>query len=422
MLREALAQTSKNLRVRDEIKEGKDINEILPESVEDDVELQLDSRWWLEKFFNKHNLSFMRGVFLAYLFVEIPRFLMLPLIVGRAQESYVTSFISGFLGDTWIPLSLVLINCVYKSLVKLKASINKTLRRNEFVVPPILISENELAYPKLLAELDKEYQNRYIKPVMFRTLQYGLDLSFNRNYQLGSGLIATSLFLLSISLRFVFNVLPESFYAIWESGIPEITVLNTAYSFFMNSFTWLIVGMLTWTLFVTFLSSLQASGNVLKMRPFESIKEYLAPNTILVLRTSFTVTFFVAWLSPFIFFMSFLPPDPLIRQNARLLVVCVLVILIPVIVLSFLLPILEIHKCMAETRKRMLLLKKYQLEDIKKLRETSLDMYLKIQEHLIRDYKDIQASPVWVLNVYQMLELMGTILLPIITFLISVRV
>ncbi len=102
----------------------------------------------------------------------------------------------------------------------------------------------------------------------------------------------------------------------------------------------------------------------------------------------------------------------------------VLVVMIPVIVFSFLVPFLKIHKGMSESRERLLRLKRYHLEDLKKekIRKSDPEKYLRIEEHLIQDYKDIQRSPVWLLNVPQMLELSGTVLLPIVTFLVSVRV
>lgn len=424
MLREALAQRSRNIKVTREIEEEKDLEKILPDSIETDMELQLDSRWWLERFFDKHNLSFVKGAFLIYAFVEVPRLLLLPFIVGRAQEHFVTAYVSAFAGELFIPIALLLIHSIYKSLVKLKRHTNGTLRRNKFVSPPILISEKELASRDLLAELDKDYRNRYVKPVMAKTLQLGLNLSFNKNYQLGSGAIATSFFFLVMFMRFVLNVLPQEIFTLWEPGVPEVAVAYWVLAFFIMGFDWFIIGMLAWTLFVTFSSSIQAAGNAIRIRPFESIKEHFAPTTALVFKTSFTLTFLISWLSPFMLIWSVLPPDPLVRQGALMFLESVLAIMIPVIVLSFLLPILKIHKGMFESRERVLLLKKYQLEDIKKdkVRKSDPNKYLRIREHLIQDYKDVQRSPIWLLNVPQMVELMGTVLLPIITFLISIRV
>lgn len=422
MLREALAQRSRNVKKAREIWEGKDLKEILHESIETDKMLQLDSRWWLENFFDKHNLSFAQGVILIYVLAEIPRLTFLLLMLGQANESFVMSFISTFFGDMFIPFSLLLVHNIYKSLVTLKRHTNEISRRKGFVAPCIRISEEELASSDSLIALDTEYQNRYIKPVMLRTFQQGLDLSFNRSYMIGSGIIAASLFYLLMFLRFVLRVLPETFFAIAEPGIPEIAVPYLIWFFAMIGFDWFIIGMVTWTVFVTFLVSIQASGNAIGIRPFESIKEYLAPITTLVLKTSFTVTFLTAWVSPLLLVWSVLPVDPMVREAIRMLVGSTVAIMTPVIVLSFLIPILKIHKGMAESRRRVLVLKKYQLDKLKRKPGSDVDRYLKIQAHLIQDYKDIQNKPVWLLNLPQMLELMGTVLLPIITFLISIRV
>lgn len=222
MLREALAQRSRNSKAAREIREGREITD-LPE-IKADVKLQLDSRWWLEKFFDKHNLSFLQGTIMIYVLVEIPRLYFLLLMLGRAHESFVTPFISTFLGDMFIPFALLLIHNIYKSLVNLQRSTNETLRKDEFVAPPILISERELTSPDLLARRDRDYRNRYIKPAMFGTFQQGLDLSFNKNYMLGSGIVAAIIFFLLMFFRFVLKVLPEVIFVIAEPGIPEIAV------------------------------------------------------------------------------------------------------------------------------------------------------------------------------------------------------
>lgn len=179
---------------------------------------------------------------------------------------------------------------------------------------------------------------------------------------------------------------------------------------------------MAWTLFVTFLTTIQASGNAIKIRPFESIKGYFAPTTTLILKTSFTLTFLTAWFSPLLLIWSVLPADPILRQGVRVFVQSFVGIMIPVIALSFLIPFLAIHKGMTESRNRVIMLKKYQLDDLKRRRKSYPDGYFKIQAHLIQDYKDVQSKPVWLLNLPQMLELMGTVLLPVVTFLISARV
>jgi len=422
MLREALAQRTKNIRVSRKIGEGKDFREFLSDTIESDVQLQLDSRWWLEKFFDKHNLSFVRGAILIYALMEVPRLFFLLLMLGRAHESFVTPFISTFLGDMFIPFALLLIHSIYKSLVKLKEHTNRTLRREQFVAPPISISERELTSSDSLAKLDRDYRNRYVKPVMLRTLQQGLELSFNKSYMLGFGIIAAGIFLLFWILRFVLELLPKILIVIAEPGIPEITIPYLVWFFAMITFDWFIIGMVSWTLFLTFMISIQASGNAMKIRPFESTKKYFDPTTDLILKIAFTLTFLTTWFSPLILTWSVFPADPMVRQNALMFVESILVVMIPVIILSFLIPILKTHKGMSESRERVLILKKHQLEDIKKFRDTNPDRYLKIQAHLVQDYKDIQSKPVWLLNLPQMLELMGTVLLPIVTFLISVTV
>lgn len=422
LLREAFAQNARNRKISREIEEGENLQKALPDSIEADVKLQLDSRWWLERFFKKHNLSLVQGILLIYAIVETPRLLMLPILFSKAPESFATAYASSLFTEMFIPITLLLINSVYRSLVKLKRNTNRILREKEFVTPPILLSNKEQTSRDSLAELDKEYGNRYIKPVMLKTLQYGLDLSFDKNYQLGFGLIATSMVVIFLFARFVLKVLPYSLFAIADPRVPELTIAYVAYTIFIIGFDWFIVGMATFTLFVAFLTSIQASGNTVRIRSFESIKESFTPATTLVLKTSFTATFLIAWLSPFMLIWSVLPLDPLVRQSARIFVESMLLIMVPIIIVSLLVPILKIHRGMVDSRERILLLKKHQLDDIEKFRETDTDKYFLVRQHLIQDYKDAQSNPVWVLNIPQMLEVVSTVLLPIVTFLISITI
>lgn len=422
LLRQALSDRRRNIEIARRIQEGKGIRQISVTPVTDDVELELEPRWWLEKFFDKVHLSFSEGVLVIYALIEIPRLLLLPSIIGRAQEYFVIGYVSSFFGEMFIPIALLLIHSVYKGLVELKSHMNKVSRAKKFVAPLILVSEKELASKDSMADLDQEYRNRYIKPVMLKTLQHGLNLSFNRGYQLGSGAVAVSLFFLIMVMRFVINVIPPNVFMILEPGVPEIAFAYIVVVFYILAVDWFLVGMLTWTLFVTFLLIIQASGNAIGIRPFESIKGYFEQATTLTLKTSFTVTFLVAWMSPFLLVWSVLPPDPLYRQAAAAFVGSLLILMIPIIILSFFLPILKIHKGMEESRKKALVIKRYQLEDIEKFRESNLDKYFMIRKHLIDDYKDIQRNPEWVLNITQTVEIAGTVFLPIITFLISISV
>jgi hypothetical protein len=183
-----------------------------------------------------------------------------------------------------------------------------------------------------------------------------------------------------------------------------------------------MVGMMAWSLFTTFLSNIQVAGNPLRVRPHESIKESFSPATDLMLATSFAVTLMVAWYSPFALVWSVLPSDALVRQAASTFVASTLVIMVPVIILSFTIPTLKIHKGMAKSRERVVLLKAHQLEKLKKKKgKLSLNRYLMIQRHLIQDYKDIQNNSTWLLNLRQLLQVIGSILLPIATFIISAR-
>lgn len=149
------------------------------------------------------------------------------------------------------------------------------------------------------------------------------------------------------------------------------------------------------------------------------MRELFHPITSLVLKTSFALTTIVAWANPYILVWGVLPRDPLARQSAANFVEVALGILIPVIILSLVIPFLTIHKGMDESRHRALLIKQHKLEELRKNPLTDFDRNLKIQTHLIEDYRLILENSEWALSATQVLEVFGTILLPIITFLLS---
>lgn len=420
LLRETLSQRKRNGQIASQIEDGKPLKEILPKPIEHDVKLDLEPMWWLERFFLKHELSFTEGVFLIYLIKVVPSMLFLPLIVNHVDSRYLDAYVSSFFGDLFIPASLILINSIHKSLVRVKKTVNENLKENRFVAPRTLINEKELKSSAALDELDKDYSNRYIKPVMLRTLQSGFNLSFDTNYQIGSGAITVAIYLFLMFLGFVVRILPETMTTVTNLGSSALTTASMCLAFYGASLDWFIVGMLAWTLFITFMCSNQVSGNPIKVRPFELIKERFSAVSTLILRTSLTVTFVVAYASPFFLLWSILPPDPVSRQGALYFTEAVLIAMMPVIVLSLLIPNFAVNKGLARTRDRLLLLKGYQLEDIKKMRESKPHKYAKIQRHLILDYKDIQMNSVWLFDLRQVLQIVGSVLLPIVTFWLSV--
>jgi len=421
LFRETLSQRKRNAQISSQIEDGKPLKEILPEPIEHDVKLDLEPTWWLERFFLRHKLSFTEGAFLIYLIKVVPSILFLPWLANRVDSRYLDAYVSSFFGDLFIPASLILINSVHKSLVRVRKTVNENLKENRFVAPRTLINEKELKSSVALNELDRDYSNRYIKPVMLRTLQSGFNLSFDSSYQIGSGAITVVMYLFLMFLGFVVRVLPETMTSVTNLGSSTLTRVSLGLTFYGLSLDWFIVGMLAWTLFIIFMCSIQISGNPIKIRPFEVIKERFSAVSTLILRTSLTVTFVVAWASPFFLLWTILPPDPVSRQGSLYFTEAVLVVMMPVIVLSLLIPNFAVNKGLGRTRDRLLHLKGYQLEDIKKMRESKPDEYAKIRRHLIQDYKDVQMNSVWLFDFRQVLQIVGSVLLPVVTFWLSVQ-
>lgn len=386
-----------------------------------DVRLNMEREWWLERFFRKHDLSFGEGILLVYLMEVIPSVLFLPWLMGQAYPGYLSEYVFSFLGNLFVPICLILTNYTYKSLVKLADAVDDNVRENRFAAPPVLITEKELNSSDALNRLDKKYSNLYVKPIMLETLRSGLRLAFDKFYQLGSGGISMGLFLFINFLGFVVKIFPGTFFRFEYLGSPEISAVSYGLGFYTTCAAWFTIGMLTWTLFTTFLCTIHVAGNPIKTRPFEPIKESFGEVSTLIMRTSLTVTFAVAWASPFDLLAGILPRDPIVRQNWIIIVESMLFVMIPVIILSFVIPLLEVHKGMTRTRKRLLRLKLSQLEEIKKHWKSGRNEYLMVQRHMISDYKDIQRNSVWLFDFRQVLQIAGSILLPIVTFWLSVQ-
>lgn len=423
LLRQVLSDRRNLINVFREIYDGKPLTEVGVKPTVENVALDVESRWWLERAFRSFKLSFTQGVFLVYALYKIPSLLLMIFMLGKAPQNFINAYLTGFFGDLFIPICLLLLNTVQKTLVELKDQYNELLLNDKFVAPSRLIMQKGTECVSIhglpVEDVDKEYRNRYVKSVCFRTIQGGMNLAFNMKYQFGSGLVTSFLFAVALVARFVFNIVSPNVFGLWLPSVPEIDLVYLALAWLALGLDWFVVGMVAWSIFVAFLISMTTGGNFIRIRAFESVKEYFEPTTTLVLKNSFVLTFLVAWASPLFMFTMIYSQDPVFRQATINWIGAMVIIMMPIIILSFLLPTLRIHGGMEGSRKRALSLKKAQLEDIKKLRESDLEKYMKIQKHLISDYKSIQKNPEWVFSASQIIQIVGTIMLPIVTFLLS---
>lgn len=173
-----------------------------------------------------------------------------------------------------------------------------------------------------------------------------------------------------------------------------------------------------WSLFVTFLITLQNSAQTISIRPFEPVRQFFQPTTRLVLWVSFALSAIVAW-STFSVVWSVLPSDPIVRQSTISFLEVEIAVLIPIIILSLVIPFLSIHRGMQSSCQRALCIKQHKLEELEENPLADFDRNLNIQTRLIEDYQLILANPHWSLTSSQIVEVVGTILLPMITFLVN---
>jgi len=423
LLRQAFSARNRNLKIARDINEGEKIGCIAQKygikPVKSDLQIKFEQRWWLEKLFDRVNLTYVQGVLLIYVFAVGFRLVFLPHILLSKEEAFKIGFFASFIGDMVIIIALLFIHIIQKGLIRLMKQVNDYLKNDKYVAPLVLIeSEKDIISEARLRKLDESYQDVYIKPVFCKTLQYGLDLAFDKNYQLGSGIIATSLVLIIFILRFPFKVLPPTVFALWIP-VPEIAIPYQIYAYFMISSLWFMVGVLTWTLLVVFLIIIQVSGNTIRFRPFESIREYFKPIMTLALKNSFTTAALVSWFCPYMLVWTAFPHDPAVRESAINFIRSSVVIMTPIIVLSLLLPILKIHRGMDITRDRALLLKLLQLEKLKKHPLSDFDRHLKIQQHLTEDYRAISKNSEWPIDMGQTAQVIISTFLPAMTLFVT---
>ena len=425
LLSETLACMRKNLKMSRQINEGENIAQIAQKNKVDPIATELDPltipEWWLEESYKKVNnkrskISYARRVFALYLILAI---IPVPFILGISDPiERQICFFAGFIGSMTVFVILFPLKAVNEELRKLIKNMNQSIT-GRLVSQCSLIGEEQLHSQVSLKKLDTQYRNLYIKPVVIKTIQSGIELSFSKRFQVFSGLVSSGIFSVIFSARYFFHVIPPSVFDFWTpTGTLEIKIAWLIYSFFACWILWFLVGMLAWSLFIVFMISLQISAQTMNVRPFESIRDVFYPVTNLILKTSFALTASVAWASPYILVWGLVPRATSV-QSAINTVEGILAVLIPVIVLSLIIPFLTIHTGMDRSRQRGLLIKQHRLETLRKNPKKDKLEHLRIQSHLIADYRFIVENSEWALSSTQLLEVLGTILLPILAFLAS---
>ncbi len=421
LLKKALDARSLNVKIGKELDKGNDFYETIRKydvtPVSSSFNVKFPDKWWLKNFFEKRNISYTQGSILVYALMVLPAIISLPHVLFVATQVDLMTYFAVYIGALVIVIELNLLHFVWGGLKRLVANINENIAKKS-VAPLCIIRDEQLISNKKLKQLDKDYQDYYVKPIVLKTSQLGLDLAYNKRYQLGSGAIAAGLFSFIFLLRYVFDVIPHTAFSFW-APTAEIVTFWFVFAYIIVTFLWFLTGMLAWSFFIVFLVVIQTGYNTLKIRPYESLKEYFQPITSLVLKTSFSVALVFGWFSPYMLVFSILPAESVERQASQYFVIAALVIMIPVLIMSIAFPILAIHKGMNNSRDRALRLKQISLEKLAENPLNNFDKNLRIQNHLIDDYCHIVQQPEWALDSTQVMEVLGTIFLPILTFILS---
>jgi len=418
LLREALSLRSKTVKVANKIEKGIDPDSLTEEynitPIRESFKINFED-WWFEKLFQKIGRSSISGFLIIYFIANIPRLAVLPFVLNYEGLEFQTAYFISYLGDFTLVLSLLILKIVYDNMKRLSTYLNDVLIER-FVAPVSLIKKKNILQTNKLDEIDTSYKETYINPLVGKTMQYGFDISFNKKYQIGCGLIASGLFIFILLSIYVFSWLPTSVFTIWIP-IPAIAEFWTAYMFCYTALFWFVDGMIACSLFTVFLIIIQVCVRTIRIRPYEGIKEYFQPITGLILKISFLMAINVAWFSPYMLVWTSSSSEA--RQSATSFLIGFLFVMIPIIILSLIIPLFKMHKGQNGSRERAIYIKNQQLDQLKMNPIKDLSENLSVENHLIMDYKYIQQKSEWVLNIPQLLEIIGALFLPILVFLLG---
>lgn len=410
-----------NRQISKEIKEGKKLTEIAlkhsTKPAKNRFEPIIVHEWWIETLFRRAKLSVGWGAFAVFVVLLLPTLVFVPYLIGSSSETLIGFALDCF-GFLVVLVILIPLHFINKGLRDLIEKINEIMP-TKYVAPKSLIAKDNRCSNESLKKLDKDYQDFYIKPVLLRSLRSGYDLSFSKTYQIGCGTIAAAAYASLILLKQVFGSLPNRLLEFWTPPFAAPAAsFYSVYQLLVDIFTWFLIGMLVWSLFVTFLITLQNSAQTISIRPYEPVRQFFQPTTQLVLWMSFALSAIIAW-STYSLVWSVLPSNPAVRQSTINFMEIALTVLIPILILSLLVPFVSIHRGMQSSCERALCIKGHELEELKENPLSNFDRNLNIQTHLIGDYQLILAKPQWSLTSPQITEGIGTILLPIVIFLVG---
>lgn len=229
LLIKALSLMRTNLQMAKEIEEGNEITQIARKRnikpAENDFEPIIAHKWWLENLFEKAHLSFAGGAIVFCAILVLPTFLFVPYIIQSSWETQIGCLLD-CVGFLTVLVILVPLNLVNKGLGDMVRQINESTHA-KYVASKSLLTKESLRSCESLKKLDKDYQKWYIKPVVFKTIKSGYDLSFSKGYQIVSGAIAAGIFGTLIFLKYGLNVLPSSILEFWKP--PIVTQVATAW-------------------------------------------------------------------------------------------------------------------------------------------------------------------------------------------------
>jgi hypothetical protein len=374
----------------------------LTESFNDFKAQTVDESWWFARLpLGAYGMSFV-----LFLSIESLRLAGMFMLYTR-NDPYLTAQLSGLAGDLLFPLIFLLLTSLYDSVSRFRGWFNTSLREERFKPPLELTASLPQGQRK---GIEQWYETEYLRKVYAKTVNEGFDLAFSPACQICSGLIACALvWIVSLKVPFIWGAPPD-----WYQAFDSIAHIPILYGL------WFSVGMFSWTFFIILFTCLAVIGSgTADFRTEVGLSFYLSPIMDMILKATTSLAIILAWISPILFIDAILTSGP--AKSPPIFAEGVTIAAIIVIFLSFMVPTSALHVTMKRSKIRKVTLLEQTMSELEANHPS--DSSEQSRKEALHDHERalIRAGRVetWPVNLVAVLNFLGVLLLPLVTFLVS---
>jgi hypothetical protein len=368
--------------INEKIEKGLPLDSLSNKETAEFQGFKLAENWWLESFLKKINIPYVAAYFLFYLVIIIPMIFFIftfnSEFWGQHQLFYMIR------GVLFYPIPLILLHQSYYLIKKLKNSFNEYYFHRDIFCAPMTIE----TIAKDVVENDKNYRKYFLKPLSFRTTQLAMDVSYNKYYMLGIGIV---LGLIGASIADV------------NHGQVDISTVENhelypafeAYHKIMVFIVWWIVGVLLWTSFSCFFLGLHCCKYVFDFFPQKPLADYFKPIYDVMARFWKIGSYVLAAQIPAIFFEiklveSYSGENEALVHAKTDFFISLLGVFFPLVLIGSIIGIYIIQRSMQRTKQRKMFISENRLRKIKKLeRQEKGEQYASQLSAISNEYKDL---------------------------------